>query len=85
MKDLVNELLVFPLGAHDDLADTLSMQLELWSVTSTEKDRKREEDLEDPFSIESALEELKDRRKGDHSYSPVYDILETVEGASNAS
>src|SRR5690606_11738559 len=33
MKVLVSELTTFPHGAFDDLADCLSMQLKLWSLT----------------------------------------------------
>lgn len=33
MTALVNELLIYPLGANDDLADALAMQLELWRVS----------------------------------------------------
>lgn len=42
MEALVNELLVYPLGTHDDLADALAMQLELWKVTPSAKESAEE-------------------------------------------
>ena len=44
MTALVNELLVYPLGTHDDLADALAMQLELWRISpSARESAKRSE------------------------------------------
>lgn len=62
MKELVSELLKFPLGAHDDLADALSMQTVLWRATRSDREYKKLETY-DPFSYDSMVEELKGRQK----------------------
>jgi len=63
MVHLINELLVYPLGKNDDLADTLSSQLELWRMTSSvEEERTKEQGL-DPLSVTAAIEELQARGK----------------------
>lgn len=62
MTGLTNELLSFPLGAHDDLIDALSMQLDLWALTVTEKKRKEAAFGVDPMDVTSAIEELQERR-----------------------
>ena len=36
---LINELMVYPLGTNDDLADALAMQLELWRVTPSSREK----------------------------------------------
>lgn len=71
MKDLVSELLKFPLGTNDDLADALSMQLNLWRLTKTNAERRSWPDA-NPFSFEAAVAELKARHSGRMS-SPVFD------------
>ena len=42
MTELVNELITFPNGAHDDIIDALSMQLSMWAVTRTRAEEKNE-------------------------------------------
>jgi len=76
MKDLVNEFLAFPLGKHDDLIDTLSMQIPFWARTRTAQPDERKI-LADPLSVEAAIYELRDRRKEESRKSPVMDILAT--------
>lgn len=61
MKDLVGELLSFPLGAHDDIIDALSMQLQLWRVTKTRTQEREKEVSLDPLSFDSALKEIQAR------------------------
>lgn len=62
MKVLESELLKFPLGAHDDLPDCLSMQLVLWKMTRSLETYKRIRD-EDPFLLDTALDELSQRKR----------------------
>ncbi len=71
MKELISEMLKFPLGAHDDLADALSMQLGLWKTTKHLRDYRRVH-VENPFSFESMVKELKQRKIGSRS-SVVFD------------
>ena len=42
MEALRNELLVYPLGKNDDVAAALGMQLQLWNLTRSNKERTRE-------------------------------------------
>lgn len=68
--ELMAELEVFPLGAHDDTADALSMVLQLLDLTSTSSGP-REIDPEEmePNSLERAVYEMQQRSspKGDHN------------------
>jgi predicted phage terminase large subunit-like protein len=62
---LRNELLTFPVGGkgHDDLADALAMQLQLWGPLDLEGPSG--EEVEDPLSCESIERELEEKaRKG---------------------
>jgi len=59
MGELRSELLAFPYGKNDDLADALSMQLGLWTLTSTIADAKAEEP--DPWTVEGLIAELRGR------------------------
>jgi predicted phage terminase large subunit-like protein len=59
MKALVNELLVFPLGTNDDLADALAMQLELWRITPAASEMEPVEALGDVNSFEWVLREAR--------------------------
>ena len=75
---LVNELLAFPIGAHDDMADALSMQLGLWSLTSSSREIEEKTFAKDPMSVSSAIEELEakyvDVEKEKRGRNPVLDI-----------
>ncbi len=70
MSALRNELLSFPYGSEDDIADALSMQLGLWAMTSSVKAEKEKEP--DDFTLESAIQELRGRHKAP---SGVGDVL----------
>jgi len=75
MKDLVKELVTYPLGTNDDLPDTLAMQLPLWRQTPVRKVAK-EDPVEDIFSATKAIEELtarRDRRREPFNIYSVYD------------
>lgn len=81
MKDLVNELLVFPLGKNDDLADALAMQLELWQVNGRmEEKRVKSRDEENPLTLDYALKSIDEKAKG-KSRGFIFDVLEPA--ASN--
>jgi phage terminase large subunit-like protein len=61
MKDLISELLVYPLGKNDDIADALASQLELWQVTSTVSEEKQKMEKFNPLSFTSVVNELRSR------------------------
>lgn len=60
---LVNELLSFPLGEHDDVIDALSMQLKFWNTTKSAKDVKQEYDRDNALTFDYALTQLQNRGK----------------------
>jgi predicted phage terminase large subunit-like protein len=74
--ELMAELEVFPLGAHDDVADALSMVLQLAELTST-KDRGSEIDPSeyDPLSLEATLHEMTKRREEKQKNSIVHEMI----------
>jgi predicted phage terminase large subunit-like protein len=61
MTSLVNELLSFPLGKNDDLADALAMQLNLWAMTRSRSEAKKQMIANDPLSCDQAIRELRNR------------------------
>lgn len=63
MQDLITEMLAFPLGANDDLADALAMQLEMWKVTHSGPRKEISHYSHDPLSFEGAMADLKGRFK----------------------
>lgn len=69
MHELKSELLMFPMGNNDDLADALSMQLTLWKLTKIKAQQRRQPD-DSTFSLEQAMKEIKARGK---RQSPVFD------------
>lgn len=56
-KELESELLAFPLGKNDDLADALSMQTGLWALTSTLSKPEDNDVSEDPFNVDAVIKE----------------------------
>lgn len=60
-NDLVEELLKFPNGSHDDVIDALSMQLGLWDLTVGAP--KELFLLPDPLDFRAAAEELRKHRQ----------------------
>lgn len=66
MKDLVSELMTFPRGAHDDIIDALSMQLQMWKITHAKNEPKQMDD-NNPLSFETAVAELKAKSRGQMS------------------
>lgn len=75
MKALQSELLTFPLSRHDDVADCLAMQLQLWRTTKS-KSQLKQETNPDPFLVSNALKELRTRNRDRSSRSsPVFDPM----------
>jgi predicted phage terminase large subunit-like protein len=69
MHDLERELLAFPKGSHDDLPDTLSMQLKTWSEVESVHEAEVERVHEyNPHSAYAILKELGDRVKKPNRY-----------------
>ena len=66
MKELVSELIKFPLDRHDDIIDALSMQLQLWATTKAKSEYNPEEDT-DPMSFQAAVDHISGRSKIDTS------------------
>ena len=62
-KELESELLAFPLGKNDDLADALSMQTGLWALTSTLREPEDADISEDPFNAQAAINECLKKAK----------------------
>lgn len=63
MSVLQSELLAFPLGAHDDVADALALQQTLWFATRTRREMRDRVYGKDPLSLSSALDEFDERKK----------------------
>lgn len=61
MTSLTNELLAFPLGSHDDLADCLAMQQSFWSMTRA-KEVPKAESTHDVMSLDHAIEDILGKR-----------------------
>jgi len=55
MIELEHELLAFPKGAHDDVIDTLSMQIAFWVEMTEMITKLKPEKLVDQFSGESVI------------------------------
>ena len=59
---IINELLSYPLGEHDDLADCLAYQLDLWRPI-VQMVRARKEQLgPDPNTLEGIKKDIRDRK-----------------------
>ncbi len=59
--EAVQEFVSYPYGAYRDIIDTLSMQLKMWQMTVSVEERKEKGSREDPFSLDNAIRELKER------------------------
>lgn len=69
MNELEQELLAFPKGRHDDLADALSMQMKFWYQITESFTKELENDKPfDPFTGASVIEELQKRVIDVNSY-----------------
>lgn len=63
MTALISELMIFPLGKNDDLADALAMMLELVQVLKPGEDQRDSTDP-DPQSLEELLSDIRLRNRG---------------------
>jgi predicted phage terminase large subunit-like protein len=73
MDHLERELLAFPKAAHDDVPDTLSLQLPFWSTSTSLLTQEKDERLaRNPFSADVIIREIQER--GAHSNSYPNDI-----------
>lgn len=62
MNELEQELLAFPKSSHDDLADSLSMQVRFWyNITESYNDTVEQDLRKDPFTGAAIIEELQNR------------------------
>lgn len=69
MEELERELLSFPRGAHDDILDALSMQVDFWTEEAdARKEEVEEKLLNNPLSGASIIEELVERSTRLHRY-----------------
>lgn len=75
MVELVNELLSFPNGAHDDIIDALASQIALWAFTKTRKEEKALI-VKEGFSFDSIVDEL--RQQGKKEVLAPMDVFDTV-------
>jgi predicted phage terminase large subunit-like protein len=62
MQELVNELLAFPVGGHDDIIDALAMQLPMWQATKL-VEKEANEQFSDPLDFDSAARDLRKSRE----------------------
>lgn len=73
---LVQQLLSFPNGSHDDMADALSMHLPLW-VNTREMPEKRMDRSFDPFDVGLAMAEIEEKnRRNKQADNPVFDVFD---------
>lgn len=73
MSELVNELLAYPLAAHDDLPDALSMQLTMWEMTKIQP-RKKQEYEKNPLNAMDAIDEILSRKNQTPGF--IFDALQ---------
>lgn len=71
MSALMSELMVFPLGKNDDLADALSMQLQMLDLTVVE-DNAGQELVTYGFGVEQAVRSIAQRLRPEPG--SVYDV-----------
>lgn len=74
-KRLQAQLESFPYGAHDDIADALSMQLDLWAHTKSLRENREEKELDDPLSLEAAEKEIEERETRKSNTPALDDVL----------
>ena len=75
MVEIVNELVSFPNGAHDDLIDALSSQIRLWTATRSKKEVE-DDKVGGILDFDTLIDELRSRNK--KVLKAPFDILEEV-------
>jgi predicted phage terminase large subunit-like protein len=75
-RELISELEVFPLGAHDDLADALAMQLVILSQTRSMREEREQVAMDDPMSLDYAIKEMRAMSKRNRVNSLTADNLD---------
>lgn len=75
MVELINELIAFPNGAHDDVIDALSSQVRLW-ITTRSKEEDVGESVDGIFDFDSIVDEL--RRRNKKEVRAPLDVLQEV-------
>ena len=69
MDELERELLAFPKGAHDDVVDTLALQLEAWNTSTTLAAQDKADRLSrNPFAVDVLLKDIADRQNRPYQY-----------------
>lgn len=77
MSELLNEFLSFPLGAHDDIIDSIAMQLQMWQMTRTKHRSNFHGDVvPEGLPLEGALVELTERRKKHSNQGFIFDVFD---------
>jgi len=84
MKELMSELQKFPLGKNDDMADALSMQLVLWKATRSTQEQRRGQQAASGTTLDTAMAEIANRRRGNAHKSPVFDAMRTASSLNTA-
>lgn len=66
-QEFISEALSFPLGANDDVIDCVSMQLRVWALSKLKRGQHQDK-LDDPFSVETTMEEIRGMHKQKHQF-----------------
>jgi predicted phage terminase large subunit-like protein len=76
MKELISQFLKFPRGKFVDIADALSMHLQLWKLTRSRYEREQEQyDENDPLNYEAAVRQFQYARRAKGLQGLIYDPL----------
>jgi phage terminase large subunit-like protein len=62
MKELITELIAFPLGSTDDIADALSDHLDLWRTTIVSKTAEKMTCEESPLAFDNVIKKFRETR-----------------------
>lgn len=74
-RELVSELVAFPLAQYDDLGDALATQIPMWAITRSRSEERRPDPANDPWTLDHAQKELrgrvKERAKNSHAWANI--------------
>jgi predicted phage terminase large subunit-like protein len=77
MSELCTQLETFPLGAHDDIADTLAEHLILWTATRTARRKDpKDPNTYDELSLDRALVEMERRHSHESDPTNIMNLLD---------